>query len=792
MKNHESLSVSETSETKLIPRPEVDGEVVPVVRVFPWTIASVQDIILALQNGTEFSFINILLAQKSALSIPSPNMLAPIGGKCKPGENIVAAALRELREETTLQPCVFTHKNEMQVSPAIHEPYFAEEGYRYIIGDRSREVHLVTLPVLPEDQHRIHFPFGTEDDKIESIYSIPLRLAREIFKKGTVNQGREQLQLIESCVYGQTTSPNFYIDDTQTDIKDKQLDSLFNYLQQVDSTVSELVKNKMLFVLNQSYHHIAVDLQNLALEQMLLTLYQDLGEEKFQLILKRVLHEVQIEIYMAEFKKQSLQKHTKTDHFDSFLSQIENPRLRKMETDARIIKKELNSGNLGLDMLHALSFYADTDDIITARTSVVAMHRFWKNALTEAVETTMGQVLNLEQIQNYLNDLQQTNNLLAVDKFYQSLEEKIIKTLSFILEQDPEYILDALELTNRFISEMAQIANQVATMNGSLHRFQNHALSNEVNNAGLAELVLLSKGVDLSEYKPERARVIRFEAMRHILIFTKIFTMLSEYRKKTRKGTGPIARAVKAFFGPQQGVVEYRLPHKSFANQVEIRIGQNKMLFVVDEKPIKSFFSFLRKSFQAEPENIYDIFSTSIIPANSEQFATLEEQINYINQVAEEFAAFVRKHFGDDYTVEILDDRHESLDDFAAIVKGEKTASSNKVVSGKRSGSVASQIPRHKYILRLTNKQTGENYTSEFTFYPFVIAPAPYQETHMGWLEKLYDDQHYAIRRMLLDVKHSNLAGTLSFFELMFPSTIYGEETVDVRRNIARPEKNRE
>ncbi len=776
-----TAETAQMPELKAVPCPERERGIVPVVRVFPWSITSAEDIISALQNGEELSFINILLVQKSQESQVSAGMLTPIGGKCELGEDIIQSALRELRQETTLQPCVFARQSQTNTPPALNEPYFSETGYCYTVsGYEPRKAYFVALPVLPEDQQRIHFPFGSENDKLATIYSIPFKNATNIFRSGTTKK-EGGMQLIESCVYGQRSSSSFNIDNTQAEVKDKQLDLLFAYLEQTDARVAQLVKNKLLFVLKQSFGYNTDHLQALDLREMFSTLYQELGEN-FKPILARVLQEVQLEIYFLGFKKQQAPGKSSAAP-ERFPVPTQNPRLLKMARDAGIIRQEFACGNFGLDMLHALAFF--NTDIVTARTSIgaVALLRFWKNALVESLETAVSQTPGLETVESYIQALQQTDNLLSADELYQRLEQTIIQTLALVLEQEPKQILDALRLTNEFINEMAKIANQLAAANDAYHRFQNHALSNEVNNAGIAELLFLSQGIGLDEYEPERARVIRFEAIRHLLIFTKILNILPKYQELTRGGNGPIAKVVGAFFGPQQGIAEFRLRDEHFANEVEIRRGGHGIVagrsIIVDEKPTKSFFSFLRKSFQTKVEDIHDIFSTSIVPTDTEEL-TIPQQISYINQVADEFVAFIKEQFEQGYTVEVFDDRRETLDKLYALAADQEEPP--EPISGKRSGSIANRIPRRKYIVRLTNKKNGKVYKSEFTFYPFVVAPKEFQETLMGWLEKLHDDQEYGIRRMVLDVKHRNLFGTLSLFELMFPANIYGE-TLQVRRH---------
>lgn len=189
------------------------------------------------------------------------------------------------------------------------------------------------------------------------------------------------------------------------------------------------------------------------------------------------------------------------------------------------------------------------------------------------------------------------------------LDFKFRKKLKRIFRVSDKDLEEALRLSQDFFRE---ISNELKVadprLTGGL--YQDFALFNEVNNASLGLLLSLFLGYDTKVNPPEAEKLIRFEAGREILVVLKALAGIKRYRMELEKlRNGRLQMAVNQFFGP---VIERTILQLDEMRYFTINIRKiDGQRLIVDEKPIKTFASFLRKSF--EGPNIFDVFSVSVV-----------------------------------------------------------------------------------------------------------------------------------------------------------------------------------
>lgn len=173
------------------------------------------------------------------------------------------------------------------------------------------------------------------------------------------------------------------------------------------------------------------------------------------------------------------------------------------------------------------------------------------------------------------------------------------------------------------------------------------------------------------------------------------------------------------------------------------RVGDRNV--IVDEKPIKTFTSFLRKSFEEKTKYIPDFYSVGVI-----FIETKDTNIADAERLIQDFQKFVSGQF-QSFKLFIENKRTYATEDYLHNQKQQE-------VRGKRRGSQSNRLVRTKLILHLGEERL------EFAVYPFYSLSGNF----WGWLEKTADDKDYVVRRLLAG-EH----GIPSFYDLLFPPDLY-------------------
>ena len=179
--------------------------------------------------------------------------------------------------------------------------------------------------------------------------------------------------------------------------------------------------------------------------------------------------------------------------------------------------------------------------------------------------------------------------------------------------------------------------------------------------------------------------------------------------------------------------------------RIRERDGQR---YIVDEKPTKSFTSFLRKSFEEKVEEISDFHTISVTFPNDQDKSKIKV---FVDNLINEFLTFLKDQFPES-EISTKDRRNYGTENYlnSHLTKA----------SGKRKGSQGNRFVRTKLVIMLNNEKL------ELIIYPlFSISDSKW---FWGWLETRMDDRNYVVRRMLAQQK-----GFPSMYDLLFPPQLY-------------------
>ncbi len=333
-----------------------------------------------------------------------------------------------------------------------------------------------------------------------------------------------------------------------------------------------------------------------------------------------------------------------------------------------------------------------------------------------------------------------TTTLTNLDRFFRNRLRETFGVNDTDLDEVSEHVQNFF----RDLSNEIKVADPKLTK--GLH--QDFTLLNEVNNANFGYLLSLFSGFDCKENTPQTVILIRFEAGRQLLLLLKDLTGIKHYQEEvTKVKEGRLQTAVNNFFGR---VVEEDVIGLDDEQNMRIRIretGGHRV--IVDEKPIKTSTSFLRKSFEERVKDISDFHTVSITFKDRDD-NNLENSEFLIDQ----FQQFLETQFPHTQLT-IKDKRSYGTNDYAERQKTERK------VDGKRKGSQGSKFVRTKLIYQLGEEKL------ELIMYPFYSIPDE-NGKFWGWLETRIDDKDYVVRRLLAGGN-----GIPSTYDLLFPPDLY-------------------
>lgn len=330
---------------------------------------------------------------------------------------------------------------------------------------------------------------------------------------------------------------------------------------------------------------------------------------------------------------------------------------------------------------------------------------------------------------------------------FNALNEVIKNKLKITFGVNDDDLEDVMGYVTKFFRD---ISNEIRVADPNLTKglYQDFTLINEVNNANYGYLLSLFLGFDTKMNSPEGQEIIRYEAGRQLALLLKSLSGITHYKKEIEKiRSGRLQNALTNFFGP---ILEEQIIELDEKNKMRVRVRKRgEHTFIVDEKPIKSFASFLRKSFEEKVGDIHDFYTVSIT------FLDGNKDINNGNMLISEFDQFLHEQFPSSQ-ITTYDKRSYGTTDYinSQNNQGEQTA------KGKRKGSQGSRFVRTKLFFQLDEERL------ELIVYPLYSTDQ--KNNFWGWLETRTDDKDYVVRRLLAEEN-----GISSIYNLLFPSELY-------------------
>lgn len=415
------------------------------------------------------------------------------------------------------------------------------------------------------------------------------------------------------------------------------------------------------------------------------------------------------------------------------------------ETRHELIKA-LDGGYLGKDILYYLPELArhgtDWAGLEKSTEGTQVFVNFLKQTFNGYLQE---QSLSIENYQQLMKDpgtllINKTSELASFDQFFKKRLKEVFK----VNETDLSEVFGYIQSFFRDLSNEMKVADPELT-NG-LH--QDFTLLIEVNNVNFGYLLSLFMGFDVKENTKDADKRVRFEAGRQLLLLLKGLSGLKHYQTEVSKvREGRLQTAINSFFGSLLLDNVVCLGEKQ-SMRVKTRQINNQNV-IVDEKPVKTFSSYLRKMFGERFSDIFD-FHTISVTFKEYDDSNLEKTDGLINQ----FLEFLSTNFpGSQLSIE--DKRDYGTKNYSEL---QKTVSE---VGGKRKGSQGTRFVRTKLIIRLDNE------ILEFIVYPFYSIPGE-NNKFWGWLETRKDDKDYVVRRLLAGEN-----GIPSTYDLLFPPDLY-------------------
>jgi 8-oxo-dGTP pyrophosphatase MutT (NUDIX family) len=666
-----------------------------VSRSFLMTLANADDIynfFIINPDAQEFSFLRFVLARKDSKDKGGPR-LTFFGGKIKDNENPIEAAQREVIEELGLSLIGIGRSIKESVTT------FHDLGnYSYTFGEFSRNAIINGFYVDPTiiGDHLIG------DKRIKNYVVVSLEELEKLINGEQI----KDLSLEEHLRIDKNSDGDFRISDGDFEQRKNIFERVISWFKHID----QYLKRRFQKIFDEN---------------------PNITQEEF-----KIKYQQEVIRFMRLGLERSLEKKGKREK-------------EATEEDAEIIKRGLNEGFLGTDVLYFLPKIA----------GIIAEGKDPKIILSESTETFY------QYFRGLYDDFLKEQGLRR-DGGLEEVHEFINRFNGYILERIKEDfgISDKeIELTfshfNGFWSELEQDL-KVADPELTKGLVQNYRLLNEVMNASFGRLVLLFLGLDnaVDETGGDTKKQSVFEAGRQLLLLMKGFLSVRYFEERSKpESTQKVNIAVENFFGFPSGEKIEITSQKGFSIIVEKRIGENSgnKGFIVDEKPGKRWISFVRKSFKERPEDIIDFSSFSIVYLEEDKREFIQELLD--GTFERKFLDFIKNQFPKS-KVKLERKNTFGLKNYAENDKNNK---------GKRTGSQAKRIIAQKYVLHIDDQ------VAEVVIYPFLSTKENNIDDNgwwLGWLEKREDDSDYVVRRMLAGEN-----GIPSFYDLLFPTEIYPE-----------------
>lgn len=768
-----------------------------VSRAFPYASRTPQSILESLDrymsnpNG-RIPIIEVFLAHKTKKSQYSSDHLSPIGGKMFSDESAFETAYRKINEESTLK--CFPLKEENNIRFSIKDSF----NYDVISKNQSnekRKVYFSVIPVINPEIVTSIYPIQ-ENSKIDGLFGLSIEELSQAFDtgqhtdkvsgktfplQGHITKLKEVPDIILSK--GHKQEKNYMLDKvmqilTQQELRSRSAlyDSLAFFAIKMGFSQENLpvASLKVTEKINEMQKFQRIENKSDKLEELLIILKNNFGD-KFNQLFTEAYSTLLGRLYTNYFRNQE-EKNKKRSTKRKKIQKKEESINQALFYEADEIKKRMVNGNFSQDVLHFLPLFINMEQSVKGKTThlIIGLARFMRD-LTKKI-CTEGPYKSLDELKEFFLD----KNILLENKleYGQKFNERLINILAKTFHTDQKSISAAWTLASRFIPNLAEETKNADPELSRLYQF--HELRNEIANSSLGQAFLLALKVDLKDNGTDW-QIIKFEALKQLVFFLKILFEKPIYENVIKKKPHPVDLGINTFFGPvidkkiiilNSNGIERKMP-------MTYRRSLNGDEFIVDEKPVKSLESTIRKSLEENVEDIADIQSCAVVlPNELYKHLSSEKRIDFINQQADGFVEFLKSNYPS-WQTNIMEDKN-TFNNYEAAIKGEKVSK-----EGKRTGSKGDLLIRRKVKLKMFNKKTKDSYNYELVFYPFenfskMLFPKG-KEHIMGWKEKIEDDPTYTLQRMLFPLRGA--FGLKSLYELLFPPSLYPELIGEIRKS---------
>jgi len=681
---------------EFIKKPDLSQEVdspQKAVRAFVVSLAKPEEILESLKQGKNFSCLRFYLGVKGGVSegdgkepsFKKKERFTLLGGKVDWRENPAEAVQREVMEEIGGFPIGFKRA-------------YTIGKYRYKIGGGTGEERFVTLtifPLLPVSKDDVVIG----DKKIQRIEVLTLAELKKLIIDGNF----KGIPIEEHLSISSKSSSDFYISAEDEKKRERQMQRIINFFEikekEFEKELGDLIKR-------------STNDNGFFDEDKFKSLYEELKSKLMRIGL--------------ELNKKNKNKNTTEERGEK-----------------HSLAEVLSDGFLGKDILYYLpeiaSHRVDWPGLQEAPEGVRIFVEFLKSSLKEFLEKPIqlssGEInsFSLEEYKDFLLNGEIIDISLVINEFDHFFKEK----LKIIFGVSDERIQDNKSKIDGFLRELTQ---EIKTSAGL---YQEYTLVNEVQNASLGRLVHLFLGLEIKKNTPYAEKLIRFEAGRQLLLNLKGLSLIERFYQLNNKiQEGSFQLLFERFFGSIEGEKIIEMDND---RSIRIRLRKGN---IYDEKPTKTFGSYLRKSFEEKPDDIKDVFNINIIPI--EQKA--DNPVGFIKNLIDEMVYFLRQNSKKEIKVSKI--KWYGTENFQA---GKPV-----IFDGKRQGSQGDRLVRGKVIIEEVG---GE--ILELVVYPYFSLKDD-ESGYWGWKEKIEDDKYYTERRLL-----SGENGLPSFYDLLFPPILY-------------------
>ena len=772
-----------------------------VSRAFPYASRTPQSILENLDryirnpNG-RIPIIEVFLAHKTNKSQYSADNLSPIGGKMSPDESAFEAAYRKINEETTLKCFPLKPKDNIRFS--------IKESFKYdVIGNNQlnekREVYFSVIPVINPEIVTSVYPVQ-EDSKIDGLFGLSIEELSQAFDTGQhKDKTSGKTFLLQGHITKLEKPLDIALNKGNKQEKNDMLDKVIHILTQQELKSRSALYDRLAFLaifkmgfsqedlpiaplqiaekINEMQKFQHSEDKSDGLEELLTILKNNFGD-KFNQFFTEAYSTLLSRLYMNYFRNReekyidrSIKKNINQKE-EGLVDQI-------LFYEAKEIKERMINGNFSTDVLHFLPLYINMEQSFKGKTTrlITELTRFMRDLTKEA--TLEGPYKNLDSLNKFFAD--ENISLETKLKYFQEFDDQLTNILEKVFHVSKRSIVNAWSLATRFIPDLADETKNADPKLSQLYQF--HELRNEIANSSLGQTLLLALGADIKENGTDWP-ILKFEALRQLTFFLKILFEKPLYDNIIAKKPHPVDLAINKFFGPV--ILSKIITLNNNGKTKKMRITHRKSLdgyeFIIDEKPVKTLISAVRKSLEENVENISDIQSCAIVlPDDKYNHLTTKQRVDFINQQADMFIGFLQTEYRG-MNIYIKEDKN-TFDNFIAAANNESV-----LQDGKRTGSIGDLLIRRKIKIGMTSKETDDSYNYEIVFYPFEkLHGKSFKDEDililkkvMGWKEKMEDDPLYSLRRIIYPLRGA--LGLKSIYELLFPPSLYPELIHEMRR----------